>query len=382
MANKRIFWAITALGVSADQSEVPDSVIQRAGSGVTTQTGGGAVFVPSVQSVGISTTFNLEQVFELGQLEIYQDVEEVPDIEITVERVIDENMCLYQRVMGQATDGGAHKLSATAITIPANQNNRVDAFFEVHPDNKSAVGDDMLPETENPKESWVWCSGMFCSSASFSFATDGNFTESITLVGNHKKWSAAAGDLAGAMLGVPSSASLDSGSVKRRQNFYLSSTPASIAPNTGTAGDGELAINSVSISTDFGREKINVLGKRMPYHRYVTFPVEVTCDIEVTVTDLIAQDMDADPNKDNLSEESITAVVTTGPVTDVGALGSATVLHTFNLGTKNKLTSLTYGGADTGGANATMSYSFRNFNALTYTYGGTQYSDNSTTLES
>jgi len=376
MANKRIFWAVTALGVSSDYSIVPGSVTVRGGeSAATTQTAGGALFVPGVQSVGISTTFNLEQVFELGQLQIYQDVEEVPDIEITVERVVDENMCLYQRVMGQATDGGSHKLSATAITIPANQNNRVDVFFEVHPDTKESVGDQMGAGAGTPKESWVWCSGMYCSSASWNFATDGNFTESTTLVGNHKKWYGT-NDLHVAMLGVPLTASLDSGAVKRRQHIYFANTPASIG------GAGALAVNSVAISTDFGRETINVMGQKMPYHRFVTFPVEVTCDIELTITDLIAQDMDADPYVDNLSEETIKLIVTNIPPTDIDTAGAATAVHTFDLGTKNKLTSLTYGGGDTGGANATMSYSYRNFNALTYTYGGTQYSDHSTTLES
>ena len=66
MASKRTYWAITALGIG------PEGVND--GDGVAT-----AKYLNGVQSVGISTTFNLEQVFQLGQLEIYQDVEEVPD---------------------------------------------------------------------------------------------------------------------------------------------------------------------------------------------------------------------------------------------------------------------------------------------------------------
>ena len=35
-----------------------------------------------VQSVAVTTTFNLEQAFELGQLAIYENIEGVPDIEV------------------------------------------------------------------------------------------------------------------------------------------------------------------------------------------------------------------------------------------------------------------------------------------------------------
>ena len=368
MANKRIFWACTAIGIATDNSTLPTTPISKS-----------PVFVPGVQSVGISTTFNLEQVFELGQLEIYQDVEEVPDVEITVERVLDEHQALYQRVMSRPTDGSPDRTAhGTTIKISENQNNRCDVIFEVHDDNKDNIGDsinDAAPgDGKSPRQCWIWCSGMYASSASFNMATDGNFTESITLVGNHKKWYSNSLD-SNAMTGSPTQDDLHTGSIARRQNLYLSSVPASFNPSSGGTNPPELAVNSISISTDFGREKINVLGKRLPYHRYVTFPVEVTCDIEVTITDAISQDIDADPNKDNLSEESIVVVVTGTPVEDIDSAGGASAVHTFDLGSKNKVTSVTYGGADTGGANATMSFSYRNFNRLNYTYGGSTLHD-------
>ena len=39
-----------------------------------------------VQSVGITTNFNLEQVFELGQISIYENVEGTPDVEVTLSK--------------------------------------------------------------------------------------------------------------------------------------------------------------------------------------------------------------------------------------------------------------------------------------------------------
>ena len=37
----------------------------------------------------------------------------------------------------------------------------------------------------------------------------------------------------------------------------------------------------------------------------------------------------------------------------------------FDLGTKNRLSSVTYGGGDASGGNATITYSYTNFNELT-----------------
>ncbi len=38
-----------------------------------------------VQSVSIGTTFNLEDVFHLGQLDAYENVEGIPDVEVSIE---------------------------------------------------------------------------------------------------------------------------------------------------------------------------------------------------------------------------------------------------------------------------------------------------------
>ena len=95
MAANRIYWAITAL---SNAHESTGSAGPNGEKAITA-----ANYVPGVQSVGITTTFNLEQVFELGQLELYQDVEEVPDIEVSVERVIDEHILLYTRCVDPAT---------------------------------------------------------------------------------------------------------------------------------------------------------------------------------------------------------------------------------------------------------------------------------------
>jgi hypothetical protein len=104
-----------------------------------------------------------------------------------------------------------------------------------------------------------------------------------------------------------------------------------------------------------GREQINQLGTRTPYNRYVTFPTEVTSTIEMTAT--AGDNVDAvETARTNLSNHEICVVLT-----------DSTVLH---LGKKNKLASITYGGGDAGGGNATVTYNFSNFNDLVVLHSG------------
>ena len=78
MPNNRIFYACQAVAI--EPQYVNDNVLTNAG-----------VLAPlhGVQSVGINTTFNLEQVFELGQIQIYENIEGVPEVEVTLEKVLD-----------------------------------------------------------------------------------------------------------------------------------------------------------------------------------------------------------------------------------------------------------------------------------------------------
>ena len=375
---KRIYWAITALGTAPESSAATSATMAPAsGSGgpETERASQNANFVPGVQSVGITTTFNLEQVFELGQLDIYQDVEEVPDIEVSVERIIDEHILLYSRCVDPVTPTGNK-------TISSIQNNKVDVFMSVHPDRKDHSG-------QTPPDAIVHCSGMYLSNVSYNFAVDGNFTESVTLVGNHKRWrrgvysDASVGywvgnagyeyaavhqirGLPGATQGAEGTENLHGQKtkafVKRRQDL-LYELPGSCGWKSGlednlrknNAHVDNVKLNSASVSCDFGREAINVLGQKLPYHRYVTYPVEVTCDLEVTVNDIRSQGVSALPETSNLTEELIRFKVVDSNDAEIA---------TIDLGDKNKLTSVTWGGADTGGGNATLSYSYRNFNRM------------------
>lgn len=372
--NKRVFYATQAVAVGdKDGSTVIDS--WSSGSAIV---GTGKLMVAhGLQSIGITTNFNLEQIFELGQLSLYENYEEVPEIEVTFEKLLDGYSLMYH--LGT--------VSSTAPTLTGRGNARADVRMAVGFDTKGSM---ITVDQSGVAE--LYCSGMYLSSVSYSLGTDGNFTESTTFVGNDKRWLK---DTAGKLLdanGVLASV-LNSGlfgedappnSVLRRQNLVIGSggrTFGVVAGSGGYAGfafttqvpsileggtSGNLTnskyiiegsgpfIQSVSISCDLGRESIQQLGKKAPYYRYVNFPVDVTCDIEVTAT--AGDNVNAAEESKNLSNHSIQIV-----------LDDSTV---FQLGKKNKLTSISYGGGDAGGGNATITYSFTNSNDFVVLHSG------------
>lgn len=374
--NRRVFYATQAVAVGdIGATGVIDS--WEPATGGTDFIGDGNVMIAhGLQSIGVTTNFNLEQIFELGQLSLYENYEEVPEIEVTFEKVLDGYSLMYH--LGT--------VDATAPTLTGRGNARADVRMAVGLDTN-----DYMSTGVNSGVAELYCSGMYVSSVSYTLGTDGNFTESTTFVGNDKQWltNSEAGLLSDAngllvtALGTAvfgSDAPVgQSNSVLRRQNLVIGNTGKTYGgtsfktevPNileggsTGSltntkyiiAGSGPF-IQSVSISCDLGRENIQQLGKKAPYYRYVSFPVDVTCDIEVTATagDNVDAAEEGTTNGKNLSDHSIQIV-----------LDDSTV---FQLGKKNKLTSVSYGGGDAGGGNATITYSFTNSNDFVVLHSG------------
>jgi|LULM01.1.fsa_nt_gb hypothetical protein len=352
-----------------------------------------------VQSVAVTTTFNLEQAFELGQLAIYENIEGVPDIEVTATKVLDGYPLLYHL----ATQAGA---GLTSPTLAGRSNEKCIVAIGIWPDTDDAAGKDRA----NPSQQ-MECSGMFASSVSYNFPLEDNFTEDITLVGNDKGWTtiadataigcatppwaldAASGEFTTNTDGPkatglnlvdaakPGSATVDQlGGVNRRENLKFASSSQADAGGVeytylpteipGVDSNGWLNpkqqtdnahLQSITVSCDLGREELFELGTRQPYARIVTFPVEVTCDIEVLSVsgDMINAFADGcvdtkEPCSgvaDNLTNQAIRIVTCDGT--------------SIYLGAANKLASVNYGGGDAGGGNVTVTYSYSTFNDFT-----------------
>ena len=362
MANNRIFYACQAVAIAPC---------------FETSTANNTKIAHGLQSVGVTTNFNLEQAFELGQIQIYENIEGLPDVEVTLEKVLDGYPLVYHLASP----------NATSPNLVGRSKERSCVGLGIFDDSKDAVSGAAPVE--------VYMSGMYLSSLSYTFPVDGNCTESVTLVGNHKEWLTSPRLLTAAVVtgqmpidfstgrGTDEPAAITgSGGIQRRENINMSQCviPRSILRSlTGEAigsisesvgnndanGVPKAHIQNISISTDFGREDILELGRKVPYYRAPNFPIEVTCEIEVISVsgDFVEaiesgrpEFIDTRNEGNNTPEETILIVLDDG--------------SSFNLGTKNRLSSVTYGGGDAGGGNASTTFSYSTFNDLIVRHSG------------
>lgn len=387
-SNKRIIYAQQAVGIRP--TNISNNLL------------GGTYVAKGVQELGIATNFNNTPYFELGQLAIYEDVEELPDIQVTISKALDGRPLLYHLATSTA--------QTVSPTLAGRQNNQCVLTVGLFPDTNDFA--------TNTPPSIVECSGLFPSSLQYTFPVNGTFTESMTLIGNDKIWKNDIDitnpiDLARRnalqfpvdpnifnadtpTIGVAPIISGDSPvqyfltGVQRRQ--HLNFTPWSFYGVRSTDVNGMAAdpfctilppdvdgisisgtndksdnvnfdahIQNINVSVNLGRDELNELGRRGPYSRVIKFPVEVTCAIEIISTsgDLVSA-----------TEGGIRSTSTSSCAAQTN-LSNRTIRvatchkEVFYLGTKNKLTSVQVGGGGTDGANQTVTYNFRNYNTLT-----------------
>lgn len=351
-ANKRVFYAITKVGFAPVGS-----------NNFTTAHG--------VQSVSTTTTFNLEQVFELAQLAIYENIEGVPDVEMTAEKVLDG----WPPLVTLATQGAA------AATLIGRSNVACTVGIGIYDDADTGTN-----QATGNAVTEVHLSGLYLSSFGYEVTVDGSATETCSLVGNNKLWVGTAGESSGTFDdgthwdGSSSIASNTdrpyaiegSGGVNRREDVLFgagqSKLPSDIPGISSSGynepdGNGNLPthVQRWSINVDLGRTDMFELGRRGPYNRYVNFPVEVTTEIGIMS---VSGDMisalenglysEGSCGRYNLSDQPVLLKLCEG--------------LNVNCGTRNKLQSVGMTGGDTGGGNQEITYTYTNFNDCTVTH--------------
>lgn len=329
--------------------------------------------VHGLQSCGMTTTFNLEQVFEIGQIAIYENIEGIPDVEVTLEKVCDGWPPMFTLV----------SQNATASTLIARGKEKCIVGIPIYSDESdSATG---TPVSE------VSMSGLYVSSIAYQATVDGNCTESMTLVGNNKVWvgnSGASGVIAGTYDdgthwdGSSITNNDDSpfsiggsGGVNRREDILFGNSASyTILPTEipgidsngynikDAGGNYPCHVQRISISADLGREPMFELGRRGAYHRYATYPVEVTSEITI---------MSVSGDLISATEEGIYKVA--GPCGRYNLVDQTIQLALcegllVNVGTKNKLASVAVTGGDAAGGNQEITYTYSNFNTMSVTH--------------
>lgn len=333
--NRRIYYASTAVGIqSFDGSN-----------------GGAYVAARGVQSVGINTTFNLEQAFELGQLDIYENIQNVPDVECSLEKCLDGYAPLWTLV----TQG------ATAATLVGRSNQRANVSVGIFADTNSTASGNQVAQ--------VFLSGMYPSQLSYDFTVDGIAKESVTLVGNNKIWTTGSFTFTGytASNGVTNTNPLAPEGVDRRQDMLITGCVfpndingivSGVNADTGS-GSYTVSFQSAKFSANLGRAQILELGRFAPYFRYVEFPVQTSSNFEAIDKggELVsATETGIYSYNQNVLDQHIRIVMREGTVIDMG--------------TKNKLNSVASSGGNAakGGGNRTISYSYIGFNDMSISH--------------
>lgn len=345
--NKRLYYAAYGVGIARNTAT---GIV-----GYTT----GWIPVSGLQSVGIDTTFNLDTVFQLGELELFDQPENLPSVECTMEQVL----CGATLLSSLGTQG-----ATTGTLVGRFSNEQCNIAVGFWQDTVSVMGTG-TGYTSLPSGTCIM-SGMYVNSINFNMPVDGNFTHSVTFVGNNKLWVLNTGVATASATGFfnPNNfgANVDSTGVRRRYNWNptgsilprslvgvrpiaaIGSLPASGQSATGEDGGYLPRIQSIQISTDFGRPEIFQLGRRAPYARYIDFPVEVTTTFEII----------------NRAGDRVSAIESTANLTDEPIIIGLNDGTLFDMGLKNKLTSVSDTGGDTGGGNRTTTFTYTTYNTL------------------
>jgi len=314
---------------------------------------GGGWYQPlGVQSVGMTSNFDTQQTFQLGALDLYNIAENVPNVEVTINKLLDGTAPLYLMCMGGSN--GISGVNCTAFDSTNTQNKGFGALANNSVDFKLGIYDGINTVSTGVTNDCGFCSNMYVSRLNYTFPVDGNATEEITLVGNNKTWTSQS--MTGYALGATQ---LKAKKLARRQFVDIASSTLPIGSGGMPAGIGETRFQNISISANLGRENINQLGAMAPKIRYATFPIEVTSEFEVmaTVGDYVdAKDFLADSGC-NILYKNLNPL----PIS-ISVCGDTSSNLEIFLGSGNQLTSVNYTGGDTGGGNATVTYSFRNYN--------------------
>ena len=309
MANDRTFYACQAVAIAiqspdelGNYSAVQDTNYQ---------------FLHGIQSIGLNTNFDFDNLFELGQLEIYDTVLKIPQVEITLEKALDNYPSVYTLV-------------GSDQNLLEDSKNRVCLKFAIYKDTENANSGTPLHT--------VTCTGMYVNSVSYTFPNDGAITESVTLVGNHKQWSSGT-------LPVPSAVALGQdapvgGTVLTRKDV-----------DTIVLPEGDKKVQSVTISMDLGREDLLELGRLAPYARIPNYPVEVTAEVDYLVDENTMETVGFTENTSELPVQNQSIKIGAGN-------------YEVDLGSKCFLKGITYGGGDASGGNATVKYSYSTYNTF------------------
>ena len=260
--------------------------------------------VQGAQSVAMNTTFNLEPVFQLGQLTPIDVLSIQPSVEATVTRAIIGSSIISGNFEEWVCD-------ATHTVV-------------------IGIGDDCSPLLTSGG-SGMTLSGAGISGATWTFTAEGIFTEEISFTGDSKT--------VGGAVAIPE---LHNANPEFRPHFG--------GVSVGGSGFSGGNLNSVTVTANIGREQLYALGQYKAVTNHASLPAEITYEIETIATG-------GDGVGVSIEELGCGGQVNTVPISVSSCGVTLSSKHAAFAG-------VSYGGGDTGGGNATITYTYTAYNDL------------------
>lgn len=322
MSNRRNFYANLGFGIAAQSTT---SFTEARG----------------VQSLGMNTNFNLEQIFELGMLAIYDQPEGIAEVEVTAEKVLD----------GWPLLGILSTQGATDPTLVGRSNRICSLGLTVHTDTQSSASGNPLQQ--------AYMSGMFLNQWNFAFQINGPFTESVSWVGNNKDWLASGFNFTPSHVATGTPLAAEGVNVRQHFDRYSSRFPTDIPGVSAsgtygtTANESNFVLQRITTGVNLGRSNIFELGRKAPYFRAVEFPVEVSTEFVILAKGTKLDDTECFEDATNqTSNQYILLQTQEGTKID--------------LGLKNRKLTVQQSGGEAGqnSSNVTITYRYRNFSEM------------------
>jgi hypothetical protein len=155
---------------------------------------------------------------------------------------------------------------------------------------------------------------------------------------------------------------------RRIDNNNIIITPATVTVNGVTDPDPNYArVQSTSFNVALQRNDINALGYKLPVHKSVQMPIQVTTEIVVVSTTddgiQVSAFTSACQNTSALRPSTIRLALCNGDVDNIERADANGVR--IYAGNQNKLTSVAFGQGGTGGGNVQTTYSYQSNNNFT-----------------
>ena len=325
--------------------------------------------IQGLQNISINTNFNLQPIFQFGQLELYENYETLPEIEISLTKVFDGYPLIYHMAVGEGS-----------LVEVANHRCGIRLGIQTDPNS--------LKTGRVTEKSTLEIEPAYLSQVTYNMSTDDKFTEAVTLVANSRKWVTPSNQSidpdqdTGGDRRSPISGAIGS-SVLVNRSLCVFPFMEFDAQGVITKGGGIMPgsnIKGVTITVNLPREPIKDMGFFFPKMRPIGFPADITCEIITTAIsgDLIGIDeRTGGTNRDkNVYGPWTSEQDKSKNGNGQHGLHKSLDFHTikivmcddtiFDLGSRNKLSSVAYNG-DTSASNTLITYSFTTSNNFTFT---------------